>query len=524
VVAESPDSGSQNEETLLALVRRRAADLPDKRFMTFSAPGSQEDSMTFFEFAERVAGMRRILRDMGLRNGDRVAIMMKNSLFYPVAWLGVVTGGGTAVPVNSRLGELDARYVLDHSEAKACITDEATVDVARSAGGTARDYYVARTADAMSGLGVADDDAIDGLLPEMLANVQYTSGTTGFPKGCLLTHRYWQRMGTSTRALFEFGEDDTLLTAQPHSYIDPQWNVVAALQSGAHLVLLDGFHPTTLMRSLARFGVTVFYCLGVMPTLMLKQKEGQEDHEHSLKRVYCSGIPPQQHEAIEARWGVPWYEAFGMTETGVNIGVFPEDHAVAIGTGCIGRSLDHCEVSVTDSDGKEVEPHEIGEMRLRGLGFMNGYYKDDEATAEFFKDGWAHTGDLVSRDELGLIYYRGRAKEMIRRGGENIAPAEIETYLSDHPEVLECAVSPVPDDILGEEIKAYVVRVPQSKLAAEELHEFLAPRIARFKLPRYYEFRESLPHTPSEKVAKPRLEDKAGSWLANTVDMKEGNT
>lgn len=510
------------DEDLASLVERQARNYGDKTFMSFG----DGTSMSFAEFGDRVAAFRDLLRRRGVGPGDRVALMLKNSLFYPVAWLGVVTGGSVAVPVNSRLGPDDTRFIFGHSGATFAVTDDVTESVARAgaAGTGVTDLFVARTGDAMAdaldGVAIKEPHMEAGLHAGMLANIQYTSGTTGFPKGCLLSHRYWQRMGAASTEFLRLDEHETILTSQAHSYIDPQWNVVAALRSGAHLVLLDGFHPTTFMRDVARFGVTVFYCLGVMPTLLLKQPPAVHDRGHSLKRVACSAIPAEHHAAIEERWGAPWFELFGMTESGVNIGVSDEDHDQAMGTSCIGRALWHNEAMVVDEFDREVGPNEVGELVFRGLGFMEGYHDDPEATAEFFRNGWAHSGDLCSVDEGGLIFYRGRRKEMIRRGGENIAPAEIETALSTHEDVVECAVTSVPDPDMGEEIKAYVVLRPGTEFDASDLAAHLAGRVARFKVPRFWEARDGLPHTPSEKIIKSKLEEGRADWRQNTIDMK----
>jgi crotonobetaine/carnitine-CoA ligase len=236
--------------------------------------------------------------------------------------------------------------------------------------------------------------------------------------------------------------------------------------------------------------------------------------------VFCSAIPVDQHEAIQKRWGAPWIEVFGMTETGVNSGVPVSENYRFVGTGCIGRPLWHNEAAVLDENDRELPAGRVGELAFKGLGFMNGYYNHPEATGEFFRNGWAHTGDLVERDAEGYLYYRGRRKEIIRRGGENIAPVEIESALGAHPDVVECAVAPVPDADLDEEIKAYVVRHPNSTLGAEELADYLEKRLARFKIPRFWEFRSSLPHTASERVAKPELERGRENHLTDSVDLR----
>jgi crotonobetaine/carnitine-CoA ligase len=276
------------------------------------------------------------------------------------------------------------------------------------------------------------------------------------------------------------------------------------------------------MRAVAEWNVNVFYCVGTMPTLLLKQPESSWDGAQSLRRVGCSAIPPNLHRTIEKRWGVPWFELFGMTETGVNIGVSPEDQEELVGTGSIGTAFPHCEVAVVDAEGKDVSPGEMGELRLRCPGLMDGYLNDPDATARFFRDGWANTGDLVTMDQRGRVYFRGRHKEFFRRGGENVSQAEVEFALRSHEDVLDCAVGTVPDDVLGEEGKAYVVLVEGRTPDPQHLRAFLASRIASFKVPRYWEFRSDLPRTPSERIAKHCLEPTGRSWRDKTFDAREG--
>jgi crotonobetaine/carnitine-CoA ligase len=493
----------------------------DRDFISFH----DEATFSYRRFAELVARTRGLLATHGVEPGDRVALMLKNSLFYPTAWLGVTTLGAVAVPVNSRLGPNDARYIVGHSRAGVVVCDSETAPVAREAAAAAeREVAVIEVESGNhvpDPLGSADPRGAERASTRTLAGVQYTSGTTGFPKGCLLTHGYWQRMGAVAVNVMGLGPGDRILTAQPFSYIDPLWNVVSTLQSGAHLVVCDGFHPSTFMETVAEWNITVFYCLGVRPTLLLRQPEALHDRDLALRKVVCSAIPPQLHRDIERRWGAPWIEAFGMTETGINIAVADQDHDALVGSGSIGRALPHCEVSVIGEDGREVPPGVVGELRVRGLGMMEGYLDDPEATTRFFRDGWAHTGDLVELDDRGFIFFRGRRKEMIRRGGENVSQAEVEFALRSHEDVLDCAVAPVPDEILGEEGKAYVVLLPGRDPDPGGLRGFLAGQLASFKVPRYWEFREDLPRTPSERIAKGRLEGDR-DWRAGTFDAKEG--
>jgi crotonobetaine/carnitine-CoA ligase len=498
------------------LLDRQAAAHGDRPFLSYG----DGTTFSFTDAAGHVGGMRGLLATRGVGPGDRVAMMLKNSLFFPVAWLGALSAGAVAVPVNSRLGPDDAGYVIRHSGASMVICDAETAPVARSAGAGLDVLEVPARSHLPEVLTTSAVRARADAGPATLANVQYTSGTTGFPKGCLLTHGYWQWMGGASAPILELAPGKRLVTAQPFSYIDPQWQVVSALQSGAHLVILDGFHPSTFMRDVIRWEATTFYCLGVMPTLLLKQPPSPSDRDHTLEHVACSGIPPELHREIEARWGVPWFEVFGMTETGINIAVPPEDRERLVGTGSIGRALEHNEARVVDAGGREVAPGERGELRLRGEGLMQGYLDDPEATAAFFRDGWANTGDVVRMGADGVITFEGRIKEMIRRGGENVAQVEVEFALRAHPDVLDCAVTAVPDDDLGEEGKAYVLLRPGTSAEPDSLRGFLAAKLAAFKVPRYYEFRDDLPRTPSERIAKGQLEPDPDGWRRNTYDAK----
>jgi len=513
-------TGDPGQESLAGLLDRQAGANTGRECLSFG----DGTTLRYEELADVVARGRGLLAAHGIGPGGRVALMMRNSLFFPTAWLGVTTSAATAVPVNARYGPDDAGYVIEHSGASLVLCDGSTAGVAREVAGRSRRHIAVLEV----GTGEHVPDAVRSAEPEppgpctarTLANVQYTSGTTGFPKGCLLTHGFWQRMGQVAVDLLGLGPGKRILTAQPFSYIDPPWNVVATLRSGARLVVLDGFHPSTFMRDVARWQVNVFYCLGVMPTLLLKQPAGPGDLEHALERVGCSAIPPELHEEIERRWGVPWFEAFGMSETGINIAVTDQEHDELVGSGSIGRALPHCEVSVVDQEGRDVSPGEVGELRIRGIGFMEGYLDDPEATAAFLRGGWANTGDLVSMDERGRITFRGRRKEMIRRGGENISQAEVEFALRGHPDVLDCAVAPVPDEAMGEEGKAYVVLLEGGSVDPEVLWGYLASRLASFKVPRYWEFRDDLPRTPSERIAKAMLEDGRSSWREATYDAR----
>src|SRR6202012_5323961 len=296
---------------------------------------------------------------------------------------------------------------------------------------------------------------------------------------------------------------DVMLTAQPFNYIDPQWNVAAALLAGAELVIRDGLHPWSFWAKVREHQVTYFYCLGAMSGLLLRMPPDPADRQHRVRVVQCSAIPPALHAPLEDRWGVPWYEAFGMTETGADLRVTDADHDELVGTGGLGARVSYRQVRITGADGQPVPAGQTGEITLAGPGMMDGYDGDPEATAQVMRDGWFHTGDLGWMDEKGRVYHAGRLKDMIRRGGENVAAREVEEVLLTHPAIRLAAVGAVPDDIRGEEIKAYYVST--APVDPGELAAWCGERLAPFKVPRYWQAAPDLPRTDSERVVKNQL-------------------
>jgi crotonobetaine/carnitine-CoA ligase len=489
---------------LVTLLNRAADAWPGKHAWVFDATGER---LTFADVHRRRSELAAALAERGVRPGDRVAVMLRNQPEFPLIWLALATLGAALVPVNVNYRELDGRHVLAHSGARfAVTTPEFHGLLTDIAPGTAVEHV----------LDVAELTAqVPGALPEFHAvsetpvNIQYTSGTTGAPKGCVLPHSYWTALARGLVTEFPALHDgDVLLTAQPFHYIDPQWNVAAGLASGATLVVLDGFHPSTFWAKVREHEVTWFYCLGLMPTLLLRAPESPVDHQHRVRAISASAIPRELHAELERRWGVPWYEAFGMTETGGDIRMSTTDHDAAVGTGCLGRPVPGREVLITDESGAARPRGETGELLIRGVGLMHGYHDDPEATDRAFRGGWFHTGDLARMDECGRVYYVGRTKDMIRRSGENVSADEVERALMLHPGVRLSAVIAVPDEVRGEEIKAYVVLADGHDCAGlppTELAGFCAGKLAYFKVPRYWAYAQSLPMTPSERVAKGEL-------------------
>jgi crotonobetaine/carnitine-CoA ligase len=488
-------------ETLPALLRRAVRRWPDRVAWIFDEHG---ESLTFSDVDVRSDALAQLLAGYGIRQGDHVAVMLDNAPTFPLTWLAITKLGAAIVPVNTSYRRYDATRLLAHSQARLALTNDRHAELLRT-------IQAETFLEAVVSLDSYDFSPSTGASPQAdvapgtVSNIQYTSGTTGAPKGCVLPHAYWT---TLVRGLIDgfpnITEQDVILTAQPFHYIDPQWNVALGLASGCRLVVLDRFHPGSFWSKIIEYGVTWFYCLGMMPKLLLSAPAPARPDK--LRSICASAIPPELHRDLEARWGVPWYEAFGMTETGSDVRLDPSDHDECVGTGCIGRAVPGREARIVDEADNPVPPGATGQLVVRGAGMMTGYFRDAEATREVFRNGWMHTGDLARMDEQGRIYFVGRSKDMIRRSGENIAAAEVERVLQLHPAVTMAAVLAEPDELRGEEVHAVIVAAHgRGPADLAELIEHCERQLAYFKVPRYWTFVADLPLTASERVAKREL-------------------
>jgi carnitine-CoA ligase len=344
--------------------------------------------------------------------------------------------------------------------------------------------------------------------PQAITNVYYTSGTTGPPKGCMVDHSYWLRFVELYLALYGLSPDDRLLCCLQFFYNDPPWLFLTSLHAGTSLVVMRRFSVSRYWSVVVDNGVTRLFGLAAIPSLLLKAEPSAAEREHRVEFALHVGIAAQLHAEFVRRWGFPWVEGYGLTESGLVVAM-PLEHADEMtGSGSIGLPCPGVEIRVVDDEGRDVAVEESGEILIKAPGLMRGYLNRREATEEAMAGGWLHTGDLARRDERGFLYFLGRQKDIIRRSGENVAAAEVEDVLRSHPQVLEAAVVPVPDELRGEEVKAYVgivegVRVEE--IPPAELVRHCRERLAKHKVPRYIEYRSDFPRTPSMRVKKSAL-------------------
>ena len=522
--------------TIREVLSNAAIKWPDKTGLIFDVTG---DSFTFTEVKEHAEQYANAFKQLGIQSGDKVALMLPNDQHFPLSWLALGLIGAVTVPMNTRYQEVDAAYIIENSESRLVVTTSAYVSMLSNVKKAHQlpiqivtvdeptddaDHFLADLLKTVSGEFTAESKTY----PDTLMNIQYTSGTTGKPKGCMLTQKYWINIGEkiANPELIGMTENDRLLTSQPFYYMDPQWNTMAALVNGASLVVLEKFSPSKFWKKVSDYGVTFFYVLGNMPLLLLKMPESEYEKNHSVRLVGCSAIPPGLHKQIEERWNVKWLEVFGMTETGYDISMRVEDHDDYVGSGALGKPATDREVRIIGPDGEFLERGQTGEMVFRGKWLMDGYYKNKEATEEVFRNGWFHTGDLAYMDEAGMLYYAGRLKDMIRRSGENIAAAEVEEVIMQHESVKLAACIPVDDEIRGEEVKAYLVlkdTAVDQKQVVQSIVDHCEKRLASFKVPRYWAFKDDLPLTPSERIAKHVLKEETKKENLFFYDTKSEN-
>jgi acyl-coenzyme A synthetase/AMP-(fatty) acid ligase len=468
------------------------------------------ETLTYGELEPRVTALAAGLQSIGVGKGSHVAVMLPNIAALPLTWLAIGMLGAVMVPMNNTYSEREIAYVLGDSDARFMVVDAAcleAVEAVRAAGkadiaserlitvGGATRY---RSLDALMAC------ATDGFVPpevghDDLLNIQYTSGTTGFPKGCMLPQRYWLSAG-KVNAFRDGRRYRRILASTPFYYMDPQWLLLMAMYHRATLYVARRQSASKFMEWIRTYQIE--FCL--LPVLTLKQPPHPADRQNAIIRANVYGIPRHLHPVIEDRFDLCAREAFGMTEIGPTL-YMPIEAVDMVGSGSCGIPCPFRECRIANEHGNTLPPNTVGELLVRGPGILQGYYNQPEATKAAFHGDWFRTGDLFRMDEKGNFTIVGRIKDTIRRSGENIAAREVESVLTAFEDVAEAAVVPVADAVRGEEIKALIVwqdgvTGDASRIAA--LIEHCRRNLAPFKVPRFFQNRDALPKTASLKIAK----------------------
>jgi len=478
---------------LLAALERAAAERGAHPFILHA-----DRRVTYAEFDGLANRAANALGGLGVAKGDRVTLAMGSSVEYLVAAFGILRAGGVLNPVNPALGARELGYVLGHAEPKVVITDAARLEAAGTVlGANAFAALVARSAAAPPAVALGPGDA---------STLLYTSGTTGTPKGVLFSHGSTGMGGRHFIEALGLTPDDTILAVTPLFHGNAWGAVQTALHAGGTVAFPRAFHASEFWPLVHATGATVLYTLGTILAMLLTRESSALERTSRLRIVLGLGAAPVRDEVIR-RFGVRHVaECFGSTDAGV-VTITPL--GAAWRPGSCGPPVPGVELRILDADGRTLGPRETGEIAVRSPACLTAYFRDPEQTAAAFRDGWFLTGDLGFVDEDGWLYFVDRKRDVIRRGGENVSSVLIEKTLREHPRVAEVAVIGVPDPVLGQEIKAVVVA--NGPVTGAELGAFAAARLAKFQVPRLWEFRASLPKTATQRVEKYKLRDEAAA-------------
>lgn len=461
--------------TVFSAFEQTASAHPRRPFLLAYPQKTELDYGTALELVGAIASRYRA---RGYRKGHRVALQLPNCPEFLLHFLALNSLGASVLPLNPDYRSAELDYVLSHSEAGA-VVDAASLEDPPPAGKP-------------SG---ADECAL-----------LYTSGTTGKPKGCLLSEAYFLDVGR--RYIAEGGlcalheGEERLITPLPLFHMNAlAVSSTAMILTAGCIVQLDRFHPKTWWRDVVDSRATIAHYLGVMPAILLNQP--QEDFSHQIRFGYGANANPKDHAAFEERFGFPLVEAWAMTETGGGALVAASREPRHVGTRCFGVEKEDLEVKI-EANG-ELLVRQKGDDPRRG--FFSGYLKDEKATAEAWRDGWFHTGDAVRRGPDGALHFVDRLKNIIRRAGENIAALEVEAALAGHPAVRQVAVIAAPDEVRDEEVLACVVSKAKDRETAISIQDWCLARLAYFKAPGIVAFIDELPVTSTNKVQKAKLAD-----------------
>jgi len=466
--------------------------------------------LTYAELDNRSARLAALLREKGLRQGDRVGVMLPNVLEFPISYYGVLRAGGVVVPMNVLLKRREIAFYLEDSGAKLLLAWHGFAEEARGGAGDAGAELIEVETEAFAELldGRDPDAELADTDEEDTAVILYTSGTTGKPKGAELTHFNLSRNADiSSRTTSNVKAGDVVLGSLPlfHSF-GQTVSMNASLRVGATLTLLPKFDPAEALEIMQRDGVTHFYGVPTMYGALLHHP-GREGYDTSNLRICITGgasMPVEVLRGFEEAFGCELLEGYGLSETSP---VACTNHpGRPRKPGSIGTPLEDVEMKVVDENDQEVAQGEVGEIVIRGHNVMKGYWQRAEATAEAMRGGWFHTGDMARADEDGYFYIVDRKKDLIIRGGYNVYPREVEEVLYEHPKIREAAVVGVPHDEWGEEIGAAVVLHEGEELTPEEVGGYVKERIAAYKYPRIVWFVEELPKGPTGKILKREIE------------------
>jgi len=497
-------------------LRQRAIRSPERRAVTFEG-----STLTYRQLQDRIDRTATVLRDGGVRAGDRVGYLGFNNPAFLETMFAAARLGAIFVPLNFRLTGPELEFIIDDAGCHTMVADgqhTAVLDTIRDNVSVRRWLRVegesegwdghAALVDAAPPIGVTP--AVD---PDAVAVIMYTSGTTGLPKGAMLTHaNFWWNNANAANTL-DIMEDDVTLVFAPLFHIGGlNVTTLLTLQKGGEIVIHRNFDPVAALADVPKYGVTTIFGVPAMFLFISQVPPFTDADLTSIRMLICGGAPvPEPLMKVFAGRGIPINQGYGLTETAPMVTFLTSEFGMAK-LGSAGRTPLFCEVKLVDADGATItEPDVKGEVCIAGPNVMKGYWNRPAATAEAIDPtGWFHSGDVGYLDADGFLFIADRVKDMVITGGENVYPAEVESVLYDHPAIVEVAVIGLPDERWGEAVTAVVVLKEGEDLTLDALRDFADEKLARFKLPTKLETIDVIPRNASGKVLKRELRDRYG--------------
>jgi crotonobetaine/carnitine-CoA ligase len=464
----------------------------------------EDSTFTYEQAGERIAGAANALAHLGVGHASHVLITARNTPEYLFTWLALMRLGGVFIAVNPKSTVDELRGFAQQVRPRLVVTDGELLASVKQ--GVDTESHIVMVDDITSE--ASKEIPPPTARPDDIAVMIPTSGTTGRSKLVMQTQRAYAMAGEGFPFWLGLTEEDRLMTSLPLFHVNaPAYSVLGSIAARAGLILLPRFSGSRFIDWARRYGATEFNAIGAMIEILMRQPERDDDADNPLRLCYTGPSPPKQRQLeIERRFGFEIVCGYALSES--PYGLIWKKGTRPFGT--LGSPRQHPKMGeinfarVTD-EGRILGIGEVGELELKNPAVMSGYYDMPEETRAVLSDGWLRTGDLVRVNDDGTYTFVGRRKEIIRRRGENLSPVEVEAALEAHPDVLEAAVIGVPSELSEEEVKAFVVPAKDAPLSLAELRDFIGERLAAFKVPRFFELVDELPHTPTGRIAKHEL-------------------
>jgi len=521
------------------LLESQAEKYSNKIFLYFD-----KEKISYQDFNLTINRVANSFKKMGIFKGDMVAVMLPNSPEFLYTWMALNKIGAIEVPININFKEIDIAYILQHSQAKGIVIQEDYYHLlsrikkketpnlksiifsgdAPPPRGSIPFSALLDEKDCFEKLEISEDDP---------AVCIYTSGTTDRPKGVLNSHRSWILTGEAYAYTVGIIPEDRVMTPNPLFHANAQvYSTMGSLAAGASLVLLKRFSSSQILEQARQYNATKMVLVQAVTPWVWNRPKRKDDADNPIKTMVAGNVPAEIYQDFERRFQLKIQTIYSLTEAPFAI-MGPREGTKPRKAGSIGVPMEHPdpairnEVRIINDAEKELPRGEQGEIIIRNLATMIGYFKDSEKTAETKREGWIHTGDIGYQDKDGYFFFVGRKKEVIRRRGELISPTEIEAIINSHPSVEESAVIGVPSGLGAgeEEIKAYVHLKRGEIITPQEIIFWCSRKLAEFKIPRFLEFRKSFPRSAVGRIQKNVLRHEEHDPTKGCYDMsnlKEG--